>query len=187
MGHVEWWNPVWSRVLEAAGEPVRIRIHRLQPPSEQGLDIDVIQDFMLHDLDWVRRRLGTADTLVEASGRRVANERLDEARVVLAFEGGTQVELVASRVHTARCRTIEVEGESGSASGDLNSATVVGSAGELRPRPFGAPGLQEPLDLQLADFLRACADRSRPINDAEEGVATLELVDLVRTEIGEGA
>lgn len=187
VGHAEWWNPVWSRVLEAAGEPLRIRIRRLQPPSERGLDIDVIQDFMLHDLDWVRRRLGTTATLVEASGRRVANERLDEARVVLAFEGGTQVELVASRVHAARCRTIEVEGEGGSVSGDLDSGTVVGRASDYAPASSEASGLREPLDLQLADFLQACADRSRPINDAEEGVATLELVDRVRAAIGEGA
>lgn len=187
VGHVEWWNPVWSQVLEAAGAPARIRIHRLQPPTDRGLDIDVVQDFMLHDLDAVRRRLGPASTLVEASGRCVANERLDEARVVLAFEGGTQVELVASRVHSERCRTIEIEGARGSVSGDLDSGTLVGPDGRSVPASSETSGLHEPLDLQLADFVRACADRSRPVNDGEEGVATLELVDRVRAAIGEGA
>lgn len=199
VGHVEWWNPVWSRVLEAAGKPSRIRVQRLHPPTDRGLDIDVVQDFMVHDLDAVRRRWGAAATLVEASGRRVSNARLDEARVVLAFEGGPQVELAASRVHAKRCRTIEVEGAAGSASGDLDSGSVAGWEGDLETGSVAGPegdvgdrepdssGLCEPLDLQLADFVRACVARDRPVNDAEEGVATLELVDRVRAAIGEGA
>lgn len=186
VGHVEWWNPVWAQVLEAAGTPKRIRVERLHPPTERGLDIDVVQDFMLHDLDGVRRRFETTAEVIEATGRCVTNARLDEARAVLGFEGGARVELSASRVHAARRRTIEVEGRFGLASGDLDSGQVVGPDGQALPRVRGDAALAEPLDRQLADFVRACVERSRPVNDGEEGVATLELVDLVRAAIAQG-
>ncbi len=186
VGHVEWWNPVWSRVLEAAGAPKQIRVSRFHPPTDRGLDVDVVQDFMLHDLDCVRRRFPSAPDLVEAAGRRVVSERIDEARVVLGFEGGVRVELDASRVHAERRRTLEVEGSLGRASGDLVSGEGVGPEGRSLQRAPDVKALAEPLDLQLEDFVRACTERRRPVNDGEEGVATLELVDRVRAAIGRG-
>ena len=68
VGHTEWWNPVWARALDAAGKPERIRVERFHPPTDRGLDIDVVQDFMLHDLDCVRRRFDGTLTSISATG-----------------------------------------------------------------------------------------------------------------------
>ncbi|MCR9097405.1 MAG: Gfo/Idh/MocA family oxidoreductase [bacterium] len=189
VGLSEWWNPVWPRVFEAAGTPERIRVDRFHPRTDRGLDIDVVQDFMLHDLDSVRRRLHAESRAVEsleATGRCVSNDRVDEAEAVLTLTDGTRIELAASRVHAAKRRTIEVSGDRGTVSADLITGRVTGPDGHPIPPAPVVAGLGEPLDLQLADFVRACRERSRPENDGEEGVATLELVDRVRAAIGQG-
>lgn len=186
VGHAEWWNPVWAQALEAAGPPKRVRIVRYHPPTERGLDIDVVQDLMLHDLDCVRRRLGGPIESLEATGRAVANARLDEATAAFTLAGGVRVALAASRVHAEKRRTVEIEGRAGAVVGDLLTGGVRAPGASPSPPP-ASPLRFEPLDRQLDDFLSACVDRTRPVNDGEEGVATLELVDRVRAEIERGA
>ena len=178
---------MWARALDAAGKPERIRVERFHPPTDRGLDIDVVQDFMLHDLDCVRRYLPGDLTSLEATGRRVANDRLDEAQVRLVLAGGVRVELAASRVHAEKRRRVEIEGTSGQVVGDLLAGTIQRVEGEPITASASSSGLAEPLDRQLADFLDACVGRTRPENDGAEGVASLELVDRVRDAIGQGA
>ena len=187
VGHTEWWNPVWPRALEASGRPKHMRVFRFHPPTDRGLDIDVVQDFMVHDLDSVRRRVPGDIVSFVAKGRRVANALLDEAEVELVYADGLRVELAVSRVHASKRRRIEIEGRCGRVTGDLVTGKIMEPGGRVRVVAPSDPMLGEPLDRQLADFLGACRDRSRPVNDGEQGVATLELVDRVRAAIERGS
>lgn len=195
VGHAEWWNPVWSEVLCAAGAPRNVLVERLHPASDRGLDIDVVQDSMLHDLDWLRRTIDAPLSRLEATGSCLRHDRLDEAEARLEFGNGVSATLRASRVHAERRRRVEVEGDSRRVRGDLLTGEVVDLEGGASLRPAGSRGSDEdpdsparfePLDLQLADFLEACATRGKPVNDASEGVATLEWVDRVRASIAAG-
>ena len=184
VGHTEWWNPVWPRLLAACGIPRRVTLQRRHPPTERGLDIDVVQDFMIHDLDWVRRSFAGKIASLEAEGRAVRNERVDEARVELTFDDGATASLVASRVHADRSRVVEIEGTAGRATADLLTGEISLEEGEaLRAAPDASGSLQEPLDRQLEDLLDACVSRKPPVNDAAHGVATLEWVDRIRARI----
>jgi len=174
VGHVEWFNAGWRAALAQAGVPRVIEVERSSPPVERGLDIDVVQDFMLHDLDWVRRCIGNEIVRVNASGRRVCNEGLDEASAELEFEGGMIARLRASRVDSERRRVVRVEGSEGAVEVDL----LVGVDGGTGDAVVQAG--REPLDLQWADFLGACRSRLAPENAADTGVETLRLVERVR-------
>ena len=46
---------------------------------------------------------------LEAKGRSAGRERLDEAEVVLTFADGSRADLLASRVHDARVRAVEID------------------------------------------------------------------------------
>lgn len=184
VGHTEWWNPVWPRLLAACGTPRRATFQRRHPPTERGLDIDVVQDFMIHDLDWVRRRFAGEIVSLEAEGRAVRNERVDEARVEITFDDGATACLEASRVHADRSRVVEIEGTVGRGTGDLLTGEISLEKGEAtHAAPEASGPLQEPLDRQLEDLLDACVARKPPANDAGHGVATLEWVDRIRARI----
>ena len=138
------------------------------------MDIDVVQDLMLHDLDWVRRSAGQEIVRVEASGRRVCNEGLDEANAELEFEGGMIARLRASRVDSERRRLVRVVGSEGAIEVDL----LIDAAGRIGGEGPGEGN--EPLDRQWADFLEACRSRVEPENAAVAGLETLRLVERVR-------
>ena len=169
VGHAEWFQPTLGIARVRAGAPKSIRVERFAPASLRGLDIDVIQDVMIHDLDWVSRTVARGVTCVRAEGTG-----LDEAQVELEFEGGARARLCASRVHTARVRKLWIDGEKGQVSADLLEKEVDGI-------PISAELLEtEPLDLLWQDLLSARRDGRVPENSGVVGLATLELVDRVR-------
>jgi predicted dehydrogenase len=171
VGHVEWHNPVWRAALARAGRPRRITMQRLQPATERGRDVDVIQDLMLHDLDWVTRAVGEPIETLSAAGRRGERSALDEARVVLRFRSGCVALLWASRVHESRVRSLEIEGSLGSDAVDLLAAPAQGSGGI------------DPLGIQWRAFVEAVLARRAPENDGRAGVEALRLVERVRGAI----
>ena len=176
VGHVEWYNQGWREAARLAGKPRSIEVERLNPPSDRGLELDVVQDFMLHDLDWVSRLLEEEVIEVEAQGRCVMNDKLDEAEAMLRFSSGCRVRLRASRVHSERRRRVRIEGSEGTATADLLTRRVndAGSADD--------PEL-DPLQAQWADFLESLRSRKDPEAGAAVGVAALEIVDRVRESI----
>lgn len=185
VGHVEWYNTAWREAAQRAGRPKRIEIERLSPPIDRGLDIDVVQDYMLHDLDWVTRWVGEDVVEIEATGRRVTSPGLDEAEALLRFRSGCTARLRASRVHSERLRRLRVDGSAGHARANLvlpvGNATEAGD-GSLRSRPAEP----DPLARQWAAFLDAVQSRKAPENDGRVGIAALELVERVRSAIAAG-
>lgn len=208
VGHVEWHNMRIRRALEAVGEPIEIEVERFNSPLDRGLDIDVVQDFMLHDLDWVKRAVHSEITSIEASGRAIRNHRLDEAEATLRFESGCRARLRVDRLHADRVRRIRIVGRLGTRSIDLLDGTSPGSAsGPTGAEPDSTSGSTsgsrgrgaanprvrvnderrfdeaEPLDLEWADFLRACRERTAPENDGAVALAAIELVERVRAQV----
>ena len=180
VGHVEWYNQGWRDAAKRAGKPRIIEVERMSPPSDRGLDIDVVQDFMLHDLDWVTRLLGEEIVALEAQGRCVANDKLDEAEARLRFRSGCRATLRVSRVHSERRRHVRIEGSEGVATADLlmRAAEIAGSPGD--------PG-RDPLQAQWADFLESLRSRKDPAASAAVGVTALEIVDRVRNSIAQAS
>jgi predicted dehydrogenase len=178
VGHVEWYNQGWRDAARLAGTPRSIDVERLNPKSHRGLDIDVVQDLMLHDLDWVTRLLGEEIVELKAQGRCVINDSLDEAEAQLRFNSGCEVRLRASRVHSARRRIVRIEGSEGRATADLLTRRVQGVD------PEGEQGL-DPLEVQWAGFLESLRSRKSPETDAAVGVEALRIVDRVRRSIAE--
>jgi predicted dehydrogenase len=144
----------------------------------------VVQDLMLHDLDWTLRLLGGAVSSLEAWGRCVEADQLDEAEARIRFESGCVVCLRASRVHRLRRREARIQGSAGFRTADLESggvestdrATLCAGKGEGR----------DSLESQWLDFLEAIRSRKAPVNDGRVGVDALRWVDRVRDAISTG-
>lgn len=175
VGHVEWYNPIWRDAVERVGTPLEIQVERLHPPTGRGLDIDVVQDFMLHDLDWVIRGLGESPTIKLAQGRVAGTSGLDEVKVELVFPSGCHVVLHASRIHDARRRRLRIRGHDGEEEVDLLERGAGG--GRQAPPDLAAC---DPLTLQWRDFRSAIRTRRPPINDGRVGLEAMRWVQRVR-------
>ena len=180
VGHIEWYNQGWRDAIDLVGAPETIDVERMNPASDRGLELDVVQDFMLHDLDWVTRLLGEEIVELKAQGRCVLHDKLDEAEVELEFRSGCRVRLRASRVYEVRRRIVRISGSNGSATGDLLTRRLEGVSGAAGQGP-------DPLESQLRDFLDAIRSRENPDADAAVGVAALEIVERVRDAIERGS
>lgn len=180
VGHVEWYNQGWRDAARKVGIPTKIEVERLNPPSDRGLDVDVVADFMLHDLDWVTRLMNEEVVSVCASGRCVVNEKYDEAEAELIFQSGCRARLRASRISREQRRFVRIFGKGGSASADLllRCAPDSSATGEANA---------DPLEAQWRDFLRSVRSREAPEADAQVGVAALQVVARVREAIERGS
>jgi predicted dehydrogenase len=180
VGHVEWYNRAWREAARLAGPLRRIEVERSSPTGERGLDIDVVQDYMLHDLDWVTRLVAEDVLDLEATGRCVVHESLDEAEVRFRFRSGCRVVLRASRVGSRSTREARFEGREGIFFADLLARRVIGQESTFEDPP-------DPLACQWGDFLASIRSRKSPESDGATGVAALRIVDRVRDAIEKAA
>ena len=211
VGHVERFNPT-LRGIASIGQSARyIESHRLAPFSFRSTDIGVVLDLMIHDLDLVLALVRSKIVSVEAFGGAVFTPAEDMASAIIKFENGAVAHLTANRVALKPLRKMRVFSKEGYASLDFQTAQgmVVKKApgwdfekldverldraqmGDLWKFVFD--GLLQvenmqldsgnPLQEELADFLRCVRERGRPIVSGEDGVAAVAAAEMVLAAI----
>ncbi|MFY9345460.1 MAG: Gfo/Idh/MocA family oxidoreductase [Planctomycetota bacterium] len=211
VGHVERFNPA-LRGIAAIGESARyIESHRLAPFSFRSTDIGVVLDLMIHDLDLVLALVKSEIVSVEAFGGAVFTPAEDMASAIIKFGNGAVAHLTANRVALKPMRKMRVFSKAGYASLDFQQAQgmVVRKApgwdfqqldlerldkaqmGDLWKFVFD--GLLQvenmtldagnPLQEELADFLRCVRERCRPVVSGEDGVAAVAAAERVLAAI----
>jgi predicted dehydrogenase len=185
IGHVERFNPAFSLLRSAAKAPRFVEVHRLSAFSPRSLDIDVVLDLMIHDLDIVLSLDGTEAVQVDAVGVPVLTPRVDIANARLRFASGLIANLTASRVSAEKVRKFRVFSPRTYISVDFAAREaqvhrlVPGPAGpEIRSERTAAPE-EEPLRRQLAAFVEAVRDRSKPVVSGEDGLRALALAHVI--------
>lgn len=104
VGHVERFNPALRGLLPSLPAPLFVESHRLAPLVPRNLDINVVQDLMVHDLDLAIAFVGEEPVSVDAVGVAVLTGQVDIANARLRFPGGAVANLTASRVSLERVR-----------------------------------------------------------------------------------
>ena len=211
VGHVERFNPA-LRGIATIGQSARyIESHRLAPFSFRSTDIGVVLDLMIHDLDLVLALVRSEIVSVEAFGGAVFTPAEDMASAIIKFQNGAVAHLTANRVALKPMRKMRVFSKEGYASLDFQSSQgmVVKKApgwdfqkldlerldraqmGDLWKFVFD--GLLQvenmqldtgnPLQEELADFLRCVRDRSEPVVSGADGVAAVAAAEQVLAAI----
>ncbi len=104
VGHVERFNPALRGLVGRIPAPLFVESHRLAPLVPRNLDLDVVQDLMVHDLDLAIAFVGEEPSAVDGVGVAVLTERVDIANARLTFPSGAVANLTASRVSIERTR-----------------------------------------------------------------------------------
>jgi predicted dehydrogenase len=185
IGHTERHNPAVAAAMRLVTAPRFIEVHRLSAFPDRSLDIDVVFDLMIHDLDIVLAIVGSEVASIEAVGVPVLTPKFDIANVRLRFASGCIANITASRISRDRVRKIRFFQPDSYVSVDYASQEVEGFRlvrKSPRPEIEGGPiavERDEPLRLELADFVRAVRDRSRPLVDGADGLRALRLASEI--------
>ena len=186
VGHTERFNPAVDRIKPLLQQPRFIEVHRLGTFPERSLDIDVVFDLMIHDLDLVLDVVGDEVTALEAVGVPVLTPRVDIANVRLRFANGCIANLTASRISRDRVRKIrffqrDVYVSVDYAAQEVEMYRLVPQQGRMPAIEGGKQTVEreEPLKLELADFVEAATTGRAPRVTGEQGRAALALAERV--------
>jgi predicted dehydrogenase len=193
VGHTERFNPAIAAARPFLTDPRFIEVHRLGTFPERSLDIDVVFDLMIHDLDVVLSIVNSDVASLEAVGVPVITNRVDIANVRLRFANGCIANLTASRISRERVRKIRFFQPSSYVSIDYAAQkverwsleTASGAAPSIRGGEI-AVVVEEPLKLELADFLEAIAVRRAPRVTGEAGRRALDLAQEIADKMAAG-
>jgi len=186
VGQTERYNPAVAAVMPLVSSPRFIEVHRLGVFPERSLDIDVVFDLMIHDLDIVGSLVRSPVASIEAVGVPILTPKFDIANARLRFENGCIANLTASRISRDRVRKIRFFQPDAYISIDYAAQEVEGW--RLVRRDGQRPSIEggalpvekdEPLRRELADFVRAARERSKPLVDGEAGRAALALATRI--------
>ncbi len=192
VGQVERFNPALSAARPLVRSPKFIEAHRLAAFQPRSLDIDVVLDLMIHDIDAVLHLTGRLPVSVSAVGVAVLSSTVDIANARLEFEDGCVANLTASRVSQERLRRIRFFQADAYLSIDLFARTGdllrldPASVPPIRRESLGIPE-GEPLQLELAAFVRSLPGRGEGAASASEGREALRVAEEVRSAMSRRA
>ncbi len=193
VGHTERHNPAVSAASPVIANPRFVEIHRLGTFPERSLDIDVVFDLMIHDLDVVLSIVPSDVVGIDAVGVPVLTGRVDIANARLRFASGCIVNLTASRISRDRLRKLRLFQPDMYLSIDYAAQEVevwrLLRSGAERPVIDGGKlevVRDEPLKLELADFVDAVRTRRAPRVTATEGRRALALAEQITARMKAG-
>ena len=190
VGHTERYNPAVTAAVQLVTMPRFIEVHRLAAFSPRSLDIDVVLDLMIHDLDVVLALVRSEVVSIEAVGVAVLTQRVDIANARLRFASGCIANFTASRISRDRVRKARFFQPDAYVSIDYAAQEV--EAWRLVRRTGREPVIEggkvdvareEPLQRELADFVRAAQAGTRPGVSGEEARQALGLAEQVAQAI----
>jgi len=189
VGHLERFNPAVMAARKIVSVPLFFEVHRLSVFTERSLDVDVVLDLMIHDLDIVLSLAGSEPEEIRASGLAVLTPRFDIANVRLAFENGCVANFTASRVSFETVRKLRwfqpreyISVDYARQDASVTRVDMVAGRPKLSHQKL-QPARQEPLQLQLTDFLHNVRERSNPEMDGTAGRRALRLAHQILEQI----
>jgi predicted dehydrogenase len=193
VGHTERFNPAVEAARGFLVDPRFIEVHRLGTFPERSLDIDVVFDLMIHDLDVLLSIVGAEVESIEAVGVPVLTSRVDIANARLRFANGCIANLTASRISRDRVRKIRFFQPAAYVSIDYAAQKV--EVWKLMKGDGAVPAIQggdlevvneEPLRLELVDFVEAVRQGRPPRVTGGAGRRALELAQQIADRMTRG-
>jgi predicted dehydrogenase len=201
VGHVERYNPAVRKLMDLLREEpepiVSIDARRLMPfDGTRCLDVDVVHDLLIHDIDLVLEIAGAPVSRVSAVGRPVFSRRTDVAHTRIDFANR-----VTGVCWTAKCSPKKVRALTVTTPGrylevDTLARSLAVHTAEQLPEmtdgvclmggirsEFVAVPDEEPLWVEIEDFVRAVTTGEKPVVDGNRALAAMKALDLVARSI----
>ncbi|MCL5036666.1 MAG: Gfo/Idh/MocA family oxidoreductase [Chloroflexi bacterium] len=179
VGHLERFNPAVRQLKLMLKKPSFIEAHRLSYPVRRNLDVGVVWDLMIHDIDILIDLMGSPVTNINSLGLSVYSEKEDLALVQVMAENGCLANLVASRISGIRSRKLVVQEDEHTYSLDLINQTLAimrpPRGDHTNPPEYVPIKKDEPLRLELLNFIDCITTHRSPVVSGEDGKMALDL------------
>jgi predicted dehydrogenase len=195
VGLVERFNPAVVRMEGMLNQPLFLESHRMNVFTPRGTDVDVVLDLMIHDLDIILHVVDSEVKKIHGVGMSVITPKTDIANARLIFENGTVGNLTASRVADKNLRKIRIFQPDcylhvNCLKRELTVTRLDGKRGPSRlPQVISDkiefPG-SDPLADQIASFVRAVLNKSKPVVSGQDGRRALKFALAIIDQIENG-
>jgi len=119
VGHIERFNPIVSEICRIVKDPLYVEFKRHNPASSRINGSSVVEDLMIHDLDIVLHCLFAGqDYTIQKAGN------YDLCAALFSF-GSVPVYLSASRKASKKIRTVHIEQEDRTITGDFMNQEIL--------------------------------------------------------------
>ena len=189
VGHSERYNSAIMELEKRVKSPRFIEAHRLAPYQPRGTEVGVVLDLMIHDLDIILYLADSTPKYIEAKGVTVLSQDEDIANARITFENGCVANVTSSRLSQERMRKLRIFEDDCYISLDYiaQEIDIYRKKGKKIVHEKISPPKQEPLALQLRDFINSACDGKRPRISGEDGRKNLALALTITRKIHRSA
>ena len=182
VGHQERYVAQAMGVLGIRETPKIMESVRAGPPAPNGRagDVSVIWDLMIHDLDLAACLIATKFENVEAKGRIVSTDFIDEATATFTYVNGAKALLRASRAEDVRERTMRLVYESGEISVDFLTRKVENST-PYEIKVDISSDLPDPLGAADEGFYAACIGEKDTLIPGHGAIGAVAMAEAAET------
>jgi predicted dehydrogenase len=188
IGHLERFNPAFSRSLQYVQKPVIIEASRISPFTGRSTDVDVVLDLMIHDLDLVLSLVGAEVQRLSAQGICFITDKLDAVSANIEFTNGCVANIMASRISPNKVRALTIYENDKSLSIDLLQGKFVGiiknSNGNVDTLEYTAAKI-DPVQDELSEFIDSIKRKKTPGVTGIDGLKALILAAKIKEYIAE--
>jgi len=186
VGHSERFHDVWQTLRESYKNfldmDLTIHINRVAPFKGRALDVDVVQDLMIHDLDILMFLFGDQDLeLKQGKGYRVRGSHWDSACIAGNYGKKVQFSINCGRNGTKEVRSVEILSSLGTIAIDLLNSNY-SLAFNQKDEPFVITHQYEKKDHLMVEqelFYQAIQKGKEPVVDFVAGLSAVQLVEQV--------
>ena len=179
-GYVERFNPAVSdtrKIVEGRmyGDPMMIEFHRENRMPTHIRDVGIIYDTSVHDIDAAMFLFGSPPHVVFARAGKRFHAYEDFATIMLGFEG-QKVAIIASNWLTPKkVRTFSAVCTDGIITGDFLTQEISIDHAEATIVPRRQ--FQEPLKLELKNFIESLQDKARLVVTAADATNVTKVAE----------
>ena len=191
VGFIERFNPpitaLKAMIAEGKmGEPILLEFHRENRRGQNISDVGIVKDASIHDIDTACWLFGEVPKVVFArvGAAYVPLEHEDFAAILLGFSGQKTAFLVTNWITPNRVRTLSAVFSGGVVDVDFVTQTTSiheGATTTVPERPY-----QEPLMLELREFVNALQEKRQPLVTGKDGLNVTKVAEAVLASSSSG-
>jgi UDP-N-acetylglucosamine 3-dehydrogenase len=191
VGFIERFNPPIGELKQMIsvgkmGEPFLLEFHRENRRGENISDVGIVKDASVHDIDTACWLFGEVPKVVfaRAGAVSVPLEHEDFAAILLGFTGRKTAFLAANWITPNRVRTLSTVFTGGVVDVDFvtqKTSIHKGAVTTVPVRPY-----QEPLMLELKEFLAAIEEKRQPLVTGKDGLNVTRVAEAALASSSSG-
>jgi len=182
VGFIERFNPAITELKKmitqgTLGKPILFEYHRENRRGENIVDVGVVKDASVHDIDTARWLFGEEPKTVYARVGSVMGKNEDFATILLGFGDQRTAFITTNWVTPSRVRQLSAVFEKAVVSIDFISQEI--QVHEESGTKVPNHAFQEPLMLELKEYVAAIAEGRQPLVKGKDGLMVTKIAEAV--------